>query len=194
MFKFLSVALVSLIFAPVAFGQMKPADAQAKLAERQAKEATAATQPSGVSKGEFNQMRREIDDLSAQNIKLQATVAALEQQLAAYKQADQSPGASPNFWGETEARVGMTMADLKRLPNVDLNLISENTTASVYRVCTGHVDDYGDRTVDDLPSSVSGPQSHTERVVIGSHAAKIQRVVIDAASGKVVHVELDTDQ
>lgn len=133
-----------------------------------------------------------IKQLQAQNEKLKEIVATLQQQLQTLQQANQA--AAANFWGETEARVGMTMDDLKRLPNVDIELVSEDTSGSFYKISTGKVDDYADRTVDDLPSSTLGQQTRTERVVVGSHPAKCQRVLVDAVTGKVVDVKLDAGQ
>jgi len=86
------------------------------------------------------------------------------------------------------------MNDLKRLPNVDIELISEDTSGALYKVSTGKIDDYADRTVDDLPSSTLGEQSHTEKVIVGSHPAKCQRVLVDGTTGKVVQVKLDAGQ
>lgn len=182
------VALILFTVASSAFAQMSAAAAQAKLAEKQANEAIAATQPSGLTNAQADQMRRTIAQLQAQNAKLGEIVAKLQQQLQVLQQEGQS------FWGETEARVGMTMDDLKRLPDVNIELVSEDTSGSVYKVCTGKINEYGTRTVDDLPSVALGQQSRTESVIVGSHPANIQRVVIDAASGKVVEVKVFSDQ
>jgi hypothetical protein len=188
MFKAAFMTVVLFAVVSPSFAQMSAAEAHDKLVEKQANEAIAATQPSGLTNAQVDEMRRTIAQLQAQNAKLTDTVAKLQQQLQALQQTSQ------NFWGETEARVGMTMDDLKRLPDVNIELVSEDTSGSIYKVCTGKINDYATRAVDDLPSVAGAEQPRTESVVVGSHPAKIQRVVIDAASGKVVEVKVFSDQ
>jgi hypothetical protein len=192
-----TMALVLLLATTPAFAQMTAAQAQAKMAEqklaqRQAREATAATQPSDLTNAQVYQLQSEVTQLRAENDKLLATVSTLQQQLQNLQQAGQV--ASSAFIGDGEARVGMTLYDLKRLPNAQIDLISENTAAAVYRIATGRIDDYADRAVDDLPSTTQGPGTRVERVVVGSHPGKVQRVVIDAVTGKAVRVDLFSDQ
>jgi predicted nuclease with TOPRIM domain len=188
MLKPVFITFVLVALASPCFAQMSAREAQEKLADKQANEAIAATQPSGFTNAQVDQLEETIRELRAQNAKLSDTLAKLQQQLQTLQQAGQ------NFWGETEARVGMTMDDLKRLPDVDIELTSEDTSGSVYKVSTGKVNDYATRSVDDLPSVAVGQQSRTESVIVGSHPAEIQRVVVDAASGKVVEVRVYSEQ
>jgi hypothetical protein len=173
---------------------MSADDATQKLQEKKTQEAIAATQPSNLTNADVARMENAIQQLIAQNAQLAATVANLQQQLQQV-QANQggnqvaAPTAGQSFVGETEARVGMTMGDLKRLPNVHIEMLSENTGGTLYKVCTGKIDDYGQRQVDDLPSTIYGPKSHLQSVVVGSHPAKVQQVLVDATTGKVIEVE-----
>ena len=131
-----------------------------------------------------------IQDLIAENNKLTATIANLQQQVQANQAA---ANAGPSFFGATEPRVGMTMDDLKKLPFVGIELISENTSGTEFRVSTGQVKDYGQRTIEDVPSTIYGRQFHTENIVVGSHPAKIERVIVDSSTGRVVEVKPDPD-
>jgi hypothetical protein len=164
---------------------------QARLAAEQVQreaEAVAATQPSNLTNGDVAQIKEAFRQLVAENTKLRAMVAGLQQQIQGNQNA---ANAGPNFFGAQEARVGMTMADLQGLPNAKVELLGENTNGATYRVSTGQIIDYGQRTVQDFPSNQNhGGIYHNDVIQVGSHFSKKQQVMVDSASGRVVEVEV----
>ena len=171
------IVVVLSIISP-AIAQMSTDDADQRLADRiaarkaeEAQAAIAATQPSGFTVGQVLELEKQIKELTAENLTLRAAVNNLQQQIQANQVA---ANAGPSFVGETEPRVGMNMNDIKRLPYVGVELISENTSGAVFRVSTGRIDEYGQINVTQPPSTIFGPQSRAETVVVGSHPAKVQ--------------------
>jgi len=73
------LALVLLTLTSAAFAQMAPKEAEAKLQNKEARETVAATQPSGLTNAQVYQMELTIKQLDAENDRLQATVATLQQ-------------------------------------------------------------------------------------------------------------------
>lgn len=176
--------LIVLLFSLRGFGQMSPDEAMDRLKERQADGAAAATQPSQLSIGEVTKMQALIDKLTAENQRLQEEVDDLQQQLA---MAKAGPGGPNGFAGAKEPRVGMTMDDLKRLPEVKIVLLDETTTDARYRISTGLGYDYGTQQVQGLVST------HNQQVVTGTHAEEVVVVTINSASGKVTSVRVEKD-
>ncbi len=187
----IAILLIILAYATPAIAQMSAQEAADRLADKLAQEkaaAVAATQPSGATNADVEKMQKMIQNLAAQNAQLMAIINNLQQQVQANQPAQNS---GPNFAGETEPRVGMTMADVKRLPYVGIDLISENTNGTVFRVSTGRINDYGQRVVEDLPSTIYGPQYRTQNVIVGTHPSKVHDVTFDASTGRIIEVDPD---
>jgi len=179
-------SVVLLATTPVLRAQMTVEEAtrrmQARMAQEKAqadRDAAAATQPSNLSQWQVDELTKKLADQDREITDLKKQVADLTAKLAAL----QSPGPI------TEARVGMTAADLNRVPDSKLTLTSEDTESQYYKLEIGKVIDYGTQEVQDFPATANRAAiTHDEQVVVGSHPAKVQFVILDVKTGKVVEI------
>jgi polyhydroxyalkanoate synthesis regulator phasin len=183
-FCFVVILLVS---SPVLRAQMSVDEATRRMQERMAQdalqqqqEAAAATQPSNLSVGQVADLTKTIEQQDREIADLKKQVADLTAKL----EATRYPGPI------TEARVGMTVADLNQVPDSKLTLNSEDTDWQYYKLDIGKVIDYGTQQVQDFPATPNRDAiTHDEQVVVGSHPAKVQYIIMDAKTGKVVQVD-----
>lgn len=154
-------------------GQVSPDDALRHLLEKE----KTATQPSSLTEG---QVQKLYDTISAQR----EEIALLKNQIVA----------KPSTRRAVEARVGMTLDELKHVPG-KLSLTSEDTSVQHYILEIGRVTSftYGSVQVQDMPAGNGhGPITHSEQVQTGSKTVpeKVEAVDVSVETGLVIKVEV----
>jgi hypothetical protein len=86
-------ALALTLLVSVVHAQMSPDEAMKRLEERQTERAASATQPSGLTVGQVDDLRREIEQLKSENAGLKAKIDILSQDVST-SQGDPGPQAA----------------------------------------------------------------------------------------------------
>jgi hypothetical protein len=156
--------------------------AQADLAARDAARAIAATQPSDLTNGEVQELR---DKIAAQQQKIDDLTAQLNQ----LKSSQTAPGAAVTY---NDAQVGMTLDQVRAIPEVTLKLEAEDTKTQIYLVTIGTVTEY--KTEQQTQTLGTATFTNNVQVAVAQHPKETQKIEVSVATGEVTKVKAEKNK
>jgi hypothetical protein len=119
--RFLAFVALSISLVSLSQAQMTPEEAQAKLAAAQAARASSATQPSGLTNAQADDLRRQIARLEAENAQLRKQLAAMTAAAPAVTAptSQSDPSVKPDY---TESQWKLAQAVIDYRANIDTEI------------------------------------------------------------------------